>query len=135
MIVDGKFLGGDDAIMVPKTSDGRVLFCVPWHNKVILGTTDTPLTEFTLEPRPLEEEIDFILQTAGEYLEQAPTRNDVLCAYAGLRPLAARKKEQTLPKQKKSHEVINYSAMILVSSLSLVASGQLIGKWQKKPLI
>ena len=68
LIVDGSFLGGNDAIMVPKTSDGRVLFCVPWHNKVILGTTDTPLKEFTLEPRPLDEEIDFILETAGEYL-------------------------------------------------------------------
>ncbi|MCE2142402.1 FAD-dependent oxidoreductase, partial [Streptococcus thermophilus] len=71
-----------DAIMVPKTSDGRVLFCVPWHNKVILGTTDTPLTEFVLEPRPLEEEIDFILETAGQYLEKKPERKDVLTGYA-----------------------------------------------------
>lgn len=91
LIVDGSFLGGKDAIMIPKTSDGRVLFCVPWHNKVILGTTDTPLTEFTLEPRPLEEEIDFILETAGQYLTRKPTRADVLTAYAGLRPLAAPK--------------------------------------------
>ena len=91
LIVDGSFLGGNDAIMVPKTSDGRVLFCVPWHNKVILGTTDTPLKEFTLEPRPLDEEIDFILETSGEYLERKPTRADVLAAYAGLRPLAAPK--------------------------------------------
>lgn len=59
------------------------------HNKVILGTTDTPLTEFVLEPRPLEEEIDFILRTAGQYLTKKPTRKDVLTAYAGLRPLAA----------------------------------------------
>lgn len=91
LIVDGSFLGGTDAIMIPKTSDGRVLFCVPWHNKVILGTTDTPLTEFVLEPRPLEEEIDFILETAGKYLTRKPTRKDVLTAYAGLRPLAAPK--------------------------------------------
>lgn len=91
LIVDGSFLGGEDAIMVPKTSDGRVLFCVPWHNKAILGTTDTPLTEFVLEPRPLEEEIDFILTTAGQYLTKKPERKDVLCAYAGLRPLAAPK--------------------------------------------
>lgn len=91
LIVDGSFLGGDNAIMIPKTSDGRVLFCVPWHNKVILGTTDTPLTEFVLEPRPLEEEIDFILNTAGEYLIKKPERKDVLTVYAGLRPLAAPK--------------------------------------------
>lgn len=123
LIVDGKFLGGDDAIMVPKTSDGRVLFCVPWHNKVILGTTDTPLTEFTLEPRPLEEEIDFILQTAGEYLEQAPTRDDVLCAYAGLRPLAAPKEGSDPSKTKeisRSHKLFsNDSGLVTITG----------GKW------
>lgn len=64
LVVDKSFLGGQTAIMIPKTSDGRVLFGVPWHDRVILGTTDTPLDEFTLEPRPLEEEIEFILRTA-----------------------------------------------------------------------
>lgn len=110
LIVDGSFLGGQDAIMVPKTSDGRVLFCVPWHNKVILGTTDTPLTEFVLEPRPLDEEIDFILDTAGQYLEKKPERKDVLCAYAGLRPLAAPKEGADGSKTKeisRSHKLFS----------------------------
>ncbi len=89
LIVDKSFLGGDTAIMIPKTSDGRVLFCVPWHDRLILGTTDTPLDEFLLEPRALEEEVDFILTTAGQYLAKPPKREDVLCVYAGLRPLAA----------------------------------------------
>lgn len=89
IVVDKKFLGNQDALMIPETSDGRVLFGVPWHDKVLLGTTDTPLDEHSIEPRPLEEEIKFILDTAADYMEQAPTRADVLSVFAGLRPLAA----------------------------------------------
>jgi glycerol-3-phosphate dehydrogenase len=87
LIVDKEFLPGDEALMIPKTDDGRVLFGVPWHDKVILGTTDGPVNTISLEPKPLEEEIDFILRTAGQYLTKAPTRSDVRAAYAGLRPL------------------------------------------------
>ncbi len=89
LVVDKKFLGGNSALMIPKTKDGRVLFGVPWHNKVVLGTTDTPLNESVLEPHALEEEINFILDQAGQYLELKPTRADVLSVFAGLRPLAA----------------------------------------------
>ena len=89
IVIDKKFLGNLDALMIPETSDGRVLFGVPWHDKVLLGTTDTPLNEHQIEPRPLEEEIEFILTTANQYLEGAPTRKDVLSVFAGLRPLAA----------------------------------------------
>ncbi len=89
IVVDKKFLGNDDALMIPETSDGRVLFGVPWHGKVLLGTTDTPLNEHEIEPRPLKEEIDFILKTADQYLENAPTEKDILSIFAGLRPLAA----------------------------------------------
>ncbi|TJZ54936.1 glycerol-3-phosphate dehydrogenase/oxidase [Sphingobacterium olei] len=91
IVIDKKFLGNEDALMIPETSDGRVLFGVPWHGKVLLGTTDTPLHENQIEPRPLEEEIQFILNTANDYLENAPTREDVLSIFAGLRPLAAPK--------------------------------------------
>lgn len=89
IVIDQKFLGNQDALMIPETSDGRVLFGVPWHGKVLLGTTDTPLNEHQIEPRPLEEEIEFILSTANEYLEEAPTRADIRSVFAGLRPLAA----------------------------------------------
>lgn len=109
LVVDKSFLGGDDAIMVPKTSDGRVLFGVPWHNRVILGTTDTPVKEFVLEPFALKEEVDFILETAGRYLTKKPTRKDVLCVFAGLRPLAAPKKQADESKTKeisRSHKLI-----------------------------
>lgn len=89
IVIDQKFLGNEDALMIPETSDGRVLFGVPWHGKVLLGTTDTPLNEHQIEPRPLEEEIEFILSTAKEYMEHAPTRKDIRSIFAGLRPLAA----------------------------------------------
>jgi glycerol-3-phosphate dehydrogenase len=93
--------------MIPKTSDGRVLFAVPWHNKVLLGTTDTPLDEHSLEPVALEEEINFILTTAGQYLTKAPTRKDVLSVFAGLRPLAAPQKNTGSTKEiSRSHKIL-----------------------------
>ena len=87
LVFDRSFLKGDTALMVPKTSDGRVLFVIPWHGHAVAGTTDTPLDAPCLEPRPLEEEIEFILDTAGQYLTRPPTRADVLSVYVGLRPL------------------------------------------------
>jgi glycerol-3-phosphate dehydrogenase len=81
------FLRADTALMVPKTSDGRVLFVIPWHNHAVAGTTDTPVDAPSLEPRPLEEEIDFILETAARFFVRPPTRADVLAVYVGLRPL------------------------------------------------
>lgn len=92
IVIDRKFLQSEYALMIPKTKDGRVLFAVPWHNKVILGTTDVPKTKSVIEPQATEEEIDFILETAGRYLEHKPTRADILSVFAGLRPLAAPKK-------------------------------------------
>jgi len=73
--------------MVPHTRDGRVMFAIPWHGHTLVGTTDTPLQEVCTEPTPLDEEIDFILETAGEYLDHAPSRADILSAWAGIRPL------------------------------------------------
>ena len=87
VVVDRRFLPGNSALMVPRTDDGRVLFAVPWHDHVVIGTTDTAVPEVSLEPRALPEEIEFILQTAAQYLNPAPTRADVRSVYVGLRPL------------------------------------------------
>lgn len=91
LVVEGEFFPGERALIVPKTSDGRVLFAVPWLGKVILGTTDTPLGDspgvLQSDPRPLDEEIDFILAEAANYLARPPSRTDVRSAWAGLRPL------------------------------------------------
>lgn len=123
LVVDISFLGGDSALMVPKTSDGRVMFGVPWHDKLVLGTTDTPLKEFVLEPRALEEEISFILKTAGQYLAKQPKREDVLSVFAGLRPLAAPKKNSDGTKTKE----ISRSHKIVTSDSGLVTITG--GKW------
>ncbi|HCT60081.1 MULTISPECIES: glycerol-3-phosphate dehydrogenase/oxidase [Acidobacterium] len=87
LVFDKSFLRGDSALMVPRTSDGRVLFAIPWHNHTVVGTTDTPIPEPLYEPRPLEEEIEFILETAAQYLSRPPKRSDVLSVYVGVRPL------------------------------------------------
>jgi glycerol-3-phosphate dehydrogenase len=87
LVFDHSFLSADSAIMVPHTSDGRVMFAIPWHGHTLVGTTDTPIASPALEPRPLQEEIDFVLETAGQYLRRPPTRDDVLSAFAGIRPL------------------------------------------------
>ncbi len=87
LVFDGSFLSGDSAIMVPHTSDGRVMFAIPWHGHTLVGTTDTPIPAATLEPVALEQEIEFILGTASLYLAKKPVRSDVLSVFAGIRPL------------------------------------------------
>ncbi len=87
VVLDHTFLPGNSAIMVPRTRDGRVLFAIPWHGRALLGTTDTPIDEPGLEPRPLPEEIEFILETAARYLINDPTETDVRSVFVGIRPL------------------------------------------------
>lgn len=107
VVLDKSFLPGDHAMMIPKTDDGRVLFAVPWHNKIVVGTTDTPVPNPSLEPVALEEEIEFILSTAGRYLTKTPKRSDVLSIFAGLRPLAAPKGDSKKTKEiSRSHKII-----------------------------
>lgn len=88
LVLDRSFLPGDTAIMVPHTSDGRVMFAIPWHGHTLVGTTDTPMDHAPLEPVPMEQEIDFMLSTASLYLAKAPTRADIRSVFAGIRPLA-----------------------------------------------
>lgn len=88
IVLDKSFLQGNSAIMIPHTTDGRVLFAVPWHGKVILGTTDTEVDKPEIEPRASEEEIDFLLSNSARYLSKDPQRSDILSVFAGLRPLA-----------------------------------------------
>jgi glycerol-3-phosphate dehydrogenase len=87
LVFDKSFLPGESAVMVPHTSDGRVLFAIPWHGHTLVGTTDTPIPKPTLEPVATDQEIEFILATAGQYLAKAPKRSDVLSVFAGIRPL------------------------------------------------
>ncbi|MEO6049760.1 MAG: glycerol-3-phosphate dehydrogenase/oxidase [Pyrinomonadaceae bacterium] len=87
LVFGPKFLASSNAVMIPKTNDGRILFCIPWHGHTLVGTTDTPISQTNLEPQALDSEIDFVLETAAKYLEQKPTRGDILSIFTGIRPL------------------------------------------------
>lgn len=87
LVFPREFLRGETALMVPHTRDGRVLFVIPWHGHTVAGTTDTPVDAPSLEPRPLNEEIEFILQTVASYFSRPPRKEDILSAFVGLRPL------------------------------------------------
>lgn len=89
VVLDKSFLNSESALMIPKTSDGRVLFAVPWHEHLLVGTTDTPLDEHNLEPRALKQEVDFIMATATSYFKRKPLEKDILSVFSGLRPLAS----------------------------------------------
>ena len=121
LVLDASFLQSNYAIMIPKTADGRVLFAVPWHDKVVVGTTDTLMKHALLEPVALEQEIDFILNTAGKYLTKPPQRKDVLSVFAGLRPLAAPRSED-----KKTKEISRSHKLIVEKSGLITIIG---GKW------
>jgi glycerol-3-phosphate dehydrogenase len=118
--VESEFLPGRSAIMVPHTDDGRVLFAVPWHDKVILGTTDTQIEQVSLEPRPLEEEIDFILEHIRRYLAKGPERKDVLSIFAGIRPLIKTGDVKNTAELSRDHSIfISQSGLVTITG----------GKW------
>lgn len=121
LVLDKSYLPGNDAIMIPKTTDGRILFLVPWHNKVVIGTTDTPLNSHSLEPKALDEEVNFILETANIYLNKKVSKADVLSIYAGLRPLAA-----TTDNSDKTKEISRSHKIIVSKSELITITG---GKW------
>lgn len=115
IVLDRRFLPGDTAIMVPHTRDGRVMFAIPWHDHAVVGTTDTPVAKADLEPVPMEEEIDFILETAAGYLTQPATRGDVLSAFAGIRPLVRAGDSQSTSALSRDHHIeISGSGMVTI---------------------
>jgi glycerol-3-phosphate dehydrogenase len=91
--------------MVPKTSDGRVMFAIPWHEHTLIGTTDVPIEGAPLEPVPLEQEIEFMLETAGQYLARKPTRADILAQFAGIRPLVKAGNAKNTSKLSRDHTI------------------------------
>ena len=111
IVLDRSFLEGDNALMIPSTEDGRVLFAVPWHDHLLVGTTDTPLERHSLEPVALESEVAFILRTLQRYLVRKPKERDILSIFAGLRPLAAQGSRDGKTKEiSRSHKLMTSSA-------------------------
>jgi glycerol-3-phosphate dehydrogenase len=121
VVLPREFLPGEAAIMVPHTDDGRILFAIPWHGRVLVGTTDTPLDEVSLEPRPFAEEVDFILEHAVRYLTRDPRREDVLSVFAGIRPLVAAQDAPDGDTAKISRE---HQIHVSASGLMTVAGGK-----------
>lgn len=120
LVVPAAFLPGERALMVPETDDGRVFFAVPWHGRVILGTTDTPVAGATVEPQAQEEEIEFILTHAARFLAQPPQRSDVLSVFAGLRPLVQKGAATRTAALSRDHLIqVSISGMITITG----------GKW------
>ena len=119
LVLDHSFLPGSSAIMVPRTKDGRVLFAIPWHGRALLGTTDTPIEDPGLEPRPLQEEIDFILDTAARYLVRDPTETDIRSIFVGIRPLVGSRDGATAEISRDHTVQISGSGLITIAG----------GKW------
>jgi glycerol-3-phosphate dehydrogenase len=119
IVLDRVFQPGPSAIMVPHTDDGRVLFAVPWHGRVVVGTTDTPLREAPLEPRPLAEEIDFLLAHAARYLTRDPRPSDILSCFAGIRPLVKGEAASTASLSRDHTVLVSTSGLVSITG----------GKW------
>ena len=115
-----EFLSGGDALMIPKTADERVLFAIPWHDKTLVGTTDTPIETAELEPKAFEKEIEFILKTAADYLAKPPRREDVLSIFAGIRPLVKSENNKNTALLSRDHTIeIDASDLLTITG----------GKW------
>ena len=120
IVLDKSFLPGDSAIMVPHTDDGRVLFAIPWHDKIIVGTTDTPIKKAEIEPTPMKEEIEFLLKHTARYLTKDPTKEDVLSMFAGVRPLVNNPQAENTAAISREHVVsISKSGLVTIAG----------GKW------
>ncbi len=120
VVLDRSFLPGEAAIMVPHTDDGRVLFAIPWLDRALVGTTDTPVDAPVLEPVPMAEEVDFILKHARRYLAKDPELSDVLSAFAGLRPLVAADDQAETSQISREHAIrISDSGLLTIAG----------GKW------
>jgi glycerol-3-phosphate dehydrogenase len=120
IVLDRSFLPGGTAIMVPHTRDGRVMFAIPWHNHVVVGTTDTPIQEVRLDPVPQPGEVDFILETARDYLARRPDRSDILSVFTGIRPLVNTARTSTTAALSREHTItISKSGLLTIAG----------GKW------
>lgn len=120
LVLPKEFLSGNTAILVPHTEDGRVLFLVPWHDKVLLGTTDIPVAKASLEPKASKQEIDFLLTHAANYLNKAPKRSDILSVFSGIRPLVKSNEKEKTSSLSRDH-VISVSKSGLITIVG--------GKW------
>jgi len=120
LVFDREFMPSEAALIVPKTRDGRVIFAIPWHRRLVVGTTDTPRFDVPLDPLPLPGEVDFILETIRPYLIRKPDCKDIRSVFAGIRPLVRTGSMKQTSKLGRDH-VVRVSRSGLISLLG--------GKW------
>ena len=118
IVVPGNVMGSNNALIVPKTSDGRVLFAIPWKQHTLIGTTDIPAKHPTHSPTPSQQEIDFLVNEAAQHFPIS--RADITSTWAGLRPLVSRNKSNATASLSRKH-LIDISPDGLISILG--------GKW------
>jgi glycerol-3-phosphate dehydrogenase len=114
VVLNKEFLPGDAAIMIPHTDDGRVLFAVPWHQKIIVGTTDTSVSEIREEPVALKDELDFIMHHAARYLTKDPATSDIKSIFAGLRPLVKSSAKKTAEISRDHSIIVSESGLVSI---------------------
>eukprot|EP00066_Takifugu_rubripes_P029386 XP_011618652.1 PREDICTED: glycerol-3-phosphate dehydrogenase, mitochondrial isoform X1 [Takifugu rubripes] len=120
IVIPGYYSPDNMGLLDPATSDGRVIFFLPWENMTIAGTTDTP-TSVTAHPIPGEDDINFILREVRNYLsaDVEVRRGDVLAAWSGIRPLV------TDPNSKDTQSICrNHVVSISDSGLVTIAGGK-----------
>lgn len=121
IVLDRSFLPSDTAVIIPYLSNNQVLFAIPWHNRVLVGTTDTLISKVPSQPKPLAEEIDYLLTQVGKYLIKKPVEADILSSFAGIRPLIK-------PKGLwKSTSNLSRGHLIMISNSKLISVTG--GKW------
>ena len=112
------FLPGNAALMIPKTEDGRVLFAIPWHDAVVVGTTDEAVDRASAEPRSLAIERSFLFDHITKYFGRKPKTEEILSVWAGLRPLVRTGQGKT-SKLSRDHKIL-----VSVSGLVTVTGGK-----------
>lgn len=146
IVVDKKFFPGENAMIIPKTDDGRVLFTVPWHDKVVIGTTDTALDEILIEPKALKEEVDFVIRHMNRYLNTDIKYSDIRTVFAGLRPLIKIKEKKSTSFLPRDHTtIVSNSGMVTITGgkwttyrsmgMSAVDNAVFTAKLPKKPCV
>jgi glycerol-3-phosphate dehydrogenase len=103
IVVPGSAIKSDAGIIIK--TPVSVLFLIPWGDKWIVGTTDTPYEGDRAEPFATQEDVQYILDQANRVLKPKLRAKDIIGVYAGLRPLVANKKSATTTKLSREHTV------------------------------
>lgn len=119
-VLPRRFLSGDSAMMIPRTSDGRVLFAIPWHGQVVVGTTDDLVPEARYEPQAMPDERRFLMEHIERFLGNRPSAAEIQSVWSGQRPLVRHGHAASTAAISRDHTVlISNSKLVTVTG----------GKW------